>query len=76
MYTQLSEVLRLYAAEVAAGTIDATDYAVIKDQICKIVSIKEIPGTKCIDGEVKVIDDTTKPTETAGSTDTTDTSSS
>jgi len=49
MYTQLSEVLRLYASEVTAGTIDNTDYTAIKAEICKIVTIKEIPGTKCIE---------------------------
>lgn len=74
MYTQLSEVLRLYALEVTAWTVDQWDYATIKDQICKIVSIKEIPWTKCTNGEVQVIQaetvtkeiTDTKPTTTSG----------
>lgn len=54
IYSYLSELLTLYAQEVSAGTVDQADYAVIKDQVCKIVSIKEIPGTKCTNGEIQV----------------------
>lgn len=54
MYTQLSEILRLYGLEVSAGTVVQEDFATIKELICKLVTIKEIPWTKCAAGEVSI----------------------
>jgi hypothetical protein len=55
MYTQLTDILKLFSQEVSLWSIDNADYTAIKAEVCKIVSIKEIPGTKCVDGEVKVV---------------------
>lgn len=54
MYEYLSSLLQLYGQEVSVWTIDQTDYTNIKELVCKIVSIKEIPGTKCTDGEIQI----------------------
>lgn len=68
MYNQLAEVLRLYGLEVTAGTVEQDDFTSIKELICKIVMIKEIPGSKCITtGEGTVI----VPDETIAEPDTT-----
>jgi len=64
-YIQLSEILRLYGQEVTDGNLETLDFQTIKDQICKIVTIREIPGSKCTDG-------TETPAETIEPVDTTE----
>ena len=73
-YIQLSEILRLYGQEVTDGNVEALDFQTIKDQICKIVTIREIPGSKCADG-TETPAETIEPVKTDQSTTTNSSSS-
>lgn len=47
IYNLLSQILQLFGDEVWTNTIESTDYDIIRSYVCQIVSIKEVPNTKC-----------------------------
>lgn len=47
IYNSLSEILQLFGSEVWVNNIESTDYDIIRSYVCQIVSIKEVPDTKC-----------------------------
>lgn len=66
MYDYLSDILALYGQEVSAWTLEEGDFTIIKWHICTIVTLKEIPGTKCAETGTSI----EKPaTTTVSSTD-------